>query len=287
MKTNQKKTNQKNTKKENIKREGKRDSHPKQDYKPRGRAQRIEIPEGVEIICGRNPVEELIKSGREIDTLYVQRGSNSSAEAIAHKAKKQGVRVQYVDRRALDEASEGIPHQGILCTTSPFEYADLDEMLDSTAGRIPLLILLDGIEDPHNLGAIIRTAECVGASGVIIPKRHSASINQTVAKSSAGAVEYMPCARVSNIAATIDKLKEHGFWIYACDMDGENLFDAKIEGKVAIVIGNEGAGVSRLVKEKCDFALSIPMRGNIDSLNASNAAALVMYEVFRKQMTTG
>ena len=254
----------------------------KDDREKNIRNERIMATEGTEIICGRNPVEELLKSGREIDTLYVQRGSNSSAEAIAHRAKKQGVKVRYVDRRVLDEAAGGIPHQGILCTTSPFEYTDLDEILKSI-DRTALLILLDGIEDPHNLGAIIRTAECVGASGVIIPKRHSASVNQTVAKSSAGAVEYMPCARVSNIASTIDKLKEHGFWIYACDMDGENLFDAKIEGKVAIVIGNEGSGVSRLVKEKCDFNLAIPMKGHIDSLNASNAAALVMYEVLRKQ----
>ena len=148
--------------------------------------------------------------------------------------------------------------------------------------RLPLLILLDGIEDPHNLGAIMRSAECAGASGVIIPKRHSASVNETVAKTSAGAIEYMPCVQVPNIASTIDKLKDNGFWIYACDMDGTDLYDAKLEGKVAIVIGNEGSGISRLVKEKCDFTISIPMNGRTESLNASNAAAIVMYDYLRQ-----
>ena len=256
----------------------------------------IEVGDGF-VVCGRNPVREAILGDSEILAVYIQKGGNATLEQIAELAQRKGVRVRFVEREELDEVSPDVAHQGVLAVLSSFEYADLDEMLKKKdqgialdeaskiegGQRIPLLILLDGIEDPHNLGAIIRTAECAGASGVVIPKRHSAKVNETVARTSAGAIEYMPCIQVSNIGNTIDKLKEHGFWVYACDMDGTSLWETKLEGKVALVIGNEGSGVSRLVKEKCDFVLSIPMFGNIDSLNASNASALVVYEVLRQR----
>lgn len=246
--------------------------------------------ENTNLIFGRNAVAEAIKSGRNIQSVFVQKNIQGAGKGILELARKAGVSITLVDKRELDRMSgEKMNHQGVACKTSPYEYADLDNVLSSIdslteleGGRLPLLILLDGIEDPHNLGAIMRTAECVGASGVVIPKKHSAGITDTVVKTSAGAVEYLPCVRVSNIAFTIDKLKEKGFWIYGCDMDGDSLWSTELEGKVAIVIGNEGSGISRLVREKCDFIVSIPMKGSISSLNASNAAAVVMYEVARQ-----
>lgn len=234
------------------------------------------------LIIGRNACLEAIKSGRNIEVIYLQKGSQGAGKAIQDQARKKGIKLTLVEKRELDSLTGGMTnHQGVVCKASPYEYADLEDVLDRE-GRLPLLIILDGIEDPHNLGAIIRTAECVGASGVIIPKKHSAGITETVAKTSAGGVEYLPCVRVSNIAATIDKLKEEGFWIYGCDMDGGDLWSTELKGKVALVIGNEGSGISRLVREKCDFIISIPMVGRISSLNASNAAAITMYEVLRQ-----
>ena len=236
------------------------------------------------LIIGRNPVNEALKAGREIDRILVSSEEGSMKVLIA-KAKERGIPVMKSERQALDRISQGQPHQGVAAYVSSYSYASVEDILEKAAdkGEDPFLIVLDGIEDPHNLGAIIRTADCAGAHGIIIPKRHSAGLTDTVAKASAGAIEYVPVAKVSNIAQTLDFLKEKGIWVYACDMDGENYTDQNMKGGLALVIGSEGFGISRLVKEKCDFTVSIPMRGHVNSLNASNAACCVMYEVRRQR----
>ena len=233
-------------------------------------------------VFGRNPVREALKSGRPIEKIMVQDGARNSCSKILALAKDKGVRVEYVPKKVLDKASDGGAHQGICCSISAHEYKDIDEII-SGAKEDSILVLLDEIEDPHNLGAIMRTAECAGADGVVVTKRRSAGLTDTVAKTSAGAIEYMPCARVNNMADTVDKLKAAGYWICAADMDGESIWSCDLKGKLAIVIGNEGRGVSRLVKERCDFVASIPMVGNINSLNASNAAAVLLYEALRQR----
>ena len=236
------------------------------------------------ILIGRNPIKEALKSDRTVDRLLVQKGSEKSAGDILALAKSKGVRIDQASKAQLDKLSAGQNHQGVACYVSNYEYASLEDLLERAgAAEQSVLIVLDELEDPHNLGAIMRTAECTGAHGVIIPKRRSAGLTETVAKTSAGAIEYLPCARVSNIAQTIEKLKEAGYWIYGADMDGESLWDCKLDGKIAIVIGNEGKGLSRLVREKCDVIISIPMVGKIESLNASNAAAVILYEAFRQR----
>ena len=236
------------------------------------------------LIIGRNPVNEALKAGREIDRILVSSEEGSMKVLIA-KAKERGIPVMKSERQALDRLSQGQPHQGVAAYVSSYSYASVEDILEKAAdkGEDPFLIVLDGIEDPHNLGAIIRTADCAGAHGIIIPKRHSAGLTDTVAKASAGAIEYVPVAKVSNIAQTLESLKEKGIWVYACDMDGENYTDQNMKGGLALVIGSEGFGISRLVKEKCDFTVSIPMRGHVNSLNASNAACCVMYEVRRQR----
>lgn len=236
------------------------------------------------ILSGRNPVAEALKSEREIEKILVQKGSTGSVGKIISLAKDRGIPIYYEEKSFLDKKAGGGFHQGVAAVISPYKYASVEEILELAKSRkeAPFIIILDELEDPHNLGAIMRSAECAGAHGVIISKRRSAGITGTVAKTSAGAVEYLPCARVTNIAQTIDKLKELGVWIYACDMDGEIYYKQDLQGAIALVIGNEGSGISRLVKEKCDFTLSIPMTGKISSLNASNAGAILMYEV-RKQ----
>lgn len=235
-------------------------------------------------ICGRNPVIEALKSGREIDRILVQEGAGGSAGKILSLAKSRGIPVQYAKKDILDRKAKGSSHQGVIAYVSAYAYASLEDAfrLAEERGEPPFLILLDEIEDPHNLGAVMRTAECAGAHGVIITKRRAAGITETVAKASAGAVEYLPCIRVNNMARTIEELQERGVWVYACDMDGTSYYEQDMTGPAALVIGNEGSGISRLVREKCDFVVSIPMVGRISSLNASNAAAVLMYEV-RKQ----
>ena len=233
------------------------------------------------IIYGRNAVTEALKSERTIDRILFQQDAGGSISKIVEMAKDGGVRFDFVRKSELDAITEGA-HQGVVCISSPYEYKELSEIIENASSGA-LVIILDGLEDPHNLGAIMRSAECVGADGIIIPKRRSVGLTETVAKTSAGAIEYMPCARVGNIVKAIEELKEAGFWIYGADMDGETLWDSKLEGKIALVIGNEGKGISRLVKEKCDFILSIPMKGKINSLNASNAATVLMYEVLRQR----
>ena len=236
------------------------------------------------IIFGRNPVAEVLKGERTVERLLVQDGAKASLGKIISLAKNKGIRIEYVSKNELDKLSSGGAHQGVIAKTSNYNYASLEEIIAKTAGEeSSIVLLLDEIEDPHNLGAIMRTAECVGAAGIVIPKRRSCGLTETVAKTSAGAIEYMPCAKVGNLVAAMEQLKQQGFWIYALDMDGEGLWDSDITGKVALVIGNEGKGVSRLVRENCDFVISIPMKGKIESLNASNAAAVVMYEIMRRQ----
>ena len=237
-----------------------------------------------DLIIGRNPVTEALKAGREIDRILVSSEEGSMKVLIA-KAKEMGIPVMKAERSTLDRLAAGQPHQGVAAYVSAYDYADVEDILATAEakGEDPFLIVLDGIEDPHNLGAIIRTADCAGAHGVIIPKRHSAGLTDTVAKASAGAIEYVPVAKVANIAQTLETHKERGIWAYACDMDGELYTEQNMRGPVALVIGSEGFGISRIVREKCDFVVSIPMKGHVNSLNASNAACAVMYEVRRQR----
>ncbi|HIW26289.1 MAG TPA: 23S rRNA (guanosine(2251)-2'-O)-methyltransferase RlmB [Firmicutes bacterium] len=235
---------------------------------------------------GRNAVLEVLKSGRDIEKIIVQKGNvEGTIRRIAGMAKERGIVVQEAARQKLDEMSQTKNHQGVIAIVSEHEYAEVDDILRSAAekGEKPFIIILDNITDPHNLGAVIRTAECAGAHGVIIPKRRSVGLTAVVGKTSAGALEYMPVARVTNIARTIEELKKQGVWVACADMDGEDYYDASLDGAIALVIGSEGEGVSRLVKEKCDFTVSIPMYGKISSLNASVAGALLMYEVVRQR----
>ena len=238
------------------------------------------------IIEGRNAVLEAFRAGKTIDKLYVQEGiKDGPVQSIIREAKKQDTIVNFVSRERLNKMSQEGRHQGVIAHAAAYEYAEVEDILKAAEekGEPPFIFLLDGIEDPHNLGAIIRTANLAGAHGVIIPKRRSVSITETVAKTSAGAVEYMPRARVTNMARTIEQLQEAGLWIAARDMDGDTLTEADLKGPIGIVIGSEGFGVSRLVREKCDFIVSIPMRGRITSLNASNAASILMYEIVRQR----
>lgn len=233
-----------------------------------------------DIIIGRNPVSEALRSNRSIDRIIIAKGAKTGAVVgILAKAKSKGVPIKEADPRKLDYLCKGANHQGIIAQTSVKEYASIEDIfaLAESRNEEPFIIILDEIEDPHNLGAIIRTAECAGAHGVIIPKRRSAALSYAVGKASAGAVEYVPVARVTNIAGTIDALKEKGVWIYGADMDGESFNKCDFSGSAALVIGNEGKGVSRLVKEKCDVLVSLPMKGKIKSLNASVAAGILMY----------
>lgn len=233
-----------------------------------------------EIISGRNPVSEAIRSGRPIDKIMVARGEKSGAiVGILAKAREKKILVKEVDRVKLDYLSAGAPHQGIIALAAVKEYCSPDDILEYARSRNeqPFIIILDEIEDPHNLGAIIRTAECAGAHGVIIPKRRSVGLSYAAGKASAGAVEYMRVARVTNIAALIDELKSKNVWIYGADMNGTDYRDCDFSGARALVVGNEGKGISRLVREKCDVIVSLPMKGKINSLNASVAAGILMY----------
>ena len=236
-------------------------------------------------IAGRNPVAEAIKAGRPIDKILIQEGAGGAADRIRKLALENRIPVEIVPKRDIEKLVEGEHHQGIVAFASSHEYASVEDIFDaaSKSGEPPFIVVLDGIEDPHNLGAILRSAECAGAHGVIVPKRNACGLTETVAKSSAGAVEYVPCARVTNIARTLDELKERGVWIYACDMDGVTYYKQDMKGPCAIVIGAEGKGISRLVKEKCDFTVSMPLMGKIQSLNASNAACVLMYEIRRQR----
>jgi 23S rRNA (guanosine2251-2'-O)-methyltransferase len=236
-------------------------------------------------VVGRNPVLEILKTDREIEKLYVLKGDlQGSINKIIGIARDRNIIIQQVDKNKLDSLSEGNAHQGVVALVTSYGYVDLDDILNKAKEKeqSPFIVILDGIEDPHNLGSIIRTAECAGVHGIIIPKRRSAVVNQTVYKSSAGAVEHMLVAKVNNIVNTIEELKEKGLWIYGADMTGNDYYKTSLDGGVALVIGNEGKGISRLVKEKCDVLVKIPMLGKVSSLNASNAASILIYEVVRQ-----
>ena len=238
------------------------------------------------IICGRNPVLEALRSGREIDRLFVAHGtSGGSVTAIIAKCHAKGILIKEISPQKLDYYCGGANHQGVAVMFASQEYATVDDMfaLAETRGEKPFLIICDEIEDPHNLGAIIRTAEATGVHGVIIPERRSASLNATVAKAACGALEYVPVARVTNIANTIDALKERGVWVFGADMDGDDYTKIDFDTPCALVIGNEGKGIGALTAKKCDAILSLPMLGKINSLNASVAAGILMYEVVRSR----
>lgn len=237
-------------------------------------------------IVGRNAVLEALRSGRELDKIFLTEGNlTGSLAKIAAMAREQGVVIKRVSSVKLVHMSQTESHQGVLATAPCVAYASLDDLLKRAedAGEAPFLILCDELEDPHNLGAVIRTAEAAGAHGVIIPKRRSASLTSIVQKTSAGAVNYLPVARVSNLAATIDTLKERGLWVYAADMEGQDWCSVDYSGGVLLVIGSEGSGLGRLVREKCDFFVRLPMNGKVSSLNASVAAGIVMYEIARQR----
>lgn len=239
------------------------------------------------LIIGRNAILEALRSDRTIDSLYVARGNRAGAiSALLAKAKAKGIVIKETDPKKLDFLCGHANHQGVVAVAAVKAYATLDDLfrLAEERGEPPFFIIADGLHDPHNLGAVIRTAECAGAHGVIVPKRHSTGLTYAVGKASAGAVEYLPVARVSNLAAAMDELKKRGVWIYAADMDGERWCDVDYSGAVALVVGSEGDGVGRLVKEKSDFIVSLPIRGNVNSLNASVACGILCYEVVRSRM---
>ena len=237
-------------------------------------------------IIGRNPVAEAIKSGINIEKIMIKKGKQEgSIIPVIRKAKDAGIFVQEVDKNKLDTLSLGENHQGIIAIVSEYEYSSVGDILAEAKEKeeAPFVIICDKIQDPHNLGAIIRTAACVGAHGVIIPKRNSAALNSVVAKTSAGALMHMKVAQVTNISSCIEDLKKQGLWIAGADMAGENMYSSDLKGALGLVIGNEGEGISRLVKENCDFLVSIPMTGKISSLNASVAASVLMYEAVRQR----
>lgn len=238
-------------------------------------------------IEGRNAVLEAFRSGKTIDKLYVQKGvQDGPIQSIIREAKKKDTIINFVERERLDQMSEEGHHQGVIAHAAAYEYAEVEDMLKAAEekGEPPFLFLLDGIEDPHNLGAIIRTANLAGAHGVIIPKRRAVGLTATVAKTSAGALNYTPVAKVTNITATMEELKEKGMWFVCADMEGETMYRLNLKGPIGLVIGSEGNGVSRLVKENCDMVASIPMKGDIDSLNASVAAGVLAYEIVRQRL---
>lgn len=239
-----------------------------------------------DIIYGKNPIIEALEAGHEINKMLLLEGSRDrNLQKIIETARSKKILLQFVDRKMMDKIAEGENHQGVIAYISPYEYYEVDALLQIARdkGEPPFLIICDEITDPHNLGSIIRTANAVGAHGVIIPKRRSAAINQTVVKTSCGAVEYVPVARVTNITQTIKTLQKEGVWIVGTDMGAPVYHEANLTGSIAIVVGNEGDGISRLVKESCDFMISLPMMGAVSSLNASVACGVVMYEVVRQR----
>ena len=240
-----------------------------------------------EQIEGRNAVLEAFRSGKCVDKLFILDGcQDGPVRTIAREARKTDTIINYVSRERLDQLSETRSHQGVIAQVAAYEYSTVDEILAKAEekGEAPFLILLDNVEDPHNLGAIIRTANLAGAHGVIIPKRRAVGLTSTVAKTSAGALNYTPVAKVTNLVKTIKELKEKGIWFVCADMDGETMYNLDLTGPMGLVIGNEGEGVSRLVREACDFTVSIPMKGDIDSLNASVAAGVLAYEIVRQRI---
>ena len=242
------------------------------------------------VIEGRNAVLEAFRAGKPIDKLFVLDGcQDGPIQTIKREAKKHDTIINFVDKTRLSQISETGKHQGVIAIAAAYEYAEVEDILAlaEAKGEPPFIILLDNIEDPHNLGAIIRTANLAGAHGVIIPKRRAVGLTATVARTSAGALNYTPVAKVTNLAKTMEDLKEKGLWFVCADMDGESMYKLNLTGPIGLIIGSEGEGVGRLVKEKCDFIASIPMKGDIDSLNASVAAGVLAYEIVRQRLEYG
>lgn len=269
-----------------FEKEAPRRKRPQMEAEPKRREEPRELPD--DVLVGRNAVTEALKSGRGINKLWIASGDREgSVSEIAALAKERGIVVQYVERAKIEALAGGHRHQGVLAYVAPVPYAELDDILKAAEakGEAPFLVLLDELEDPHNLGALLRTADATGVHGILIPKRRSVSLNATVAKTSAGAVEYVPVARIGNIAQTLKKLKEKGFWVAGADMDGEKAYyEADLTGPLVLVVGSEGRGMSRLTKEACDFIVSMPMVGRINSLNASVAGSILMYESMRQRL---
>ena len=241
-----------------------------------------------EQIEGRNAVLEAFRSGKCVDKLFILDGcQDGPVRSIAREARKKDTIINYVPKERLDQLSQTGSHQGVIAQIAAYEYSTVEDILEKARekGEPPFIFLLDNIEDPHNLGAIIRTANLAGAHGVIIPKRRAVGLTATVAKTSAGALNYTPVAKVTNLGKTIDELKEAGIWFVCADMDGDRMYDLNLKGPIGMVIGNEGEGVSRLIREKCDFTAAIPMKGDIDSLNASVAAGILAYEIVRQRLS--
>lgn len=237
---------------------------------------------------GRNAVLEAFRSGKTIDKLFILDGcQDGPIKSITREAKKGDTLITFVKKERLDQLSQTGKHQGVIAFAAAYEYAEVEDMLKAAEekGEPPFLILLDSIEDPHNLGAILRTANQAGAHGIIIPKRRAVGLTATVAKTSAGAINYTPVAKVTNLAATMEELKEKGLWFVCADMDGETMYNLDLRGPIGLVVGSEGEGVGRLIKEKCDFVAKIPMFGNIDSLNASVAMGVLSYEIVRQRLS--
>lgn len=245
------------------------------------------MPKNESQIEGRNAVLEAFRAGKTIDRLFVLDGcQDGPVLTIKREAKKQDTIIKYVEKERLDQMSETGKHQGVIAISAAYDYSEMEDIfaLAEKKGEPPFVIILDNIEDPHNLGAIIRTANLVGAHGVIIPKNRAVGLTATVARTSAGAINYTPVVKVTNLAKTIEELKEKGLWFVCADMDGELMYDLNLTGPIGLVIGNEGEGVGRLVKEKCDFVASIPMKGDIDSLNASVAMGVLSFEIARQRL---
>ena len=256
--------------------------------KPRisGKGRLPDTAEESTFIEGRNEVIEAFRSGKTIEKVYILDGSHDGKlDTIRREAKKAGIRVDFADRKRLDSISPSGNHQGVVAKTAAYRYAEVPDILKNAEdkGEEPFIFVLDGIEDPHNLGAIIRTADLAGAHGVIIPKDRAVGLTASVARASAGAINYVPVAKVTNLARTMEELKEKGLWFAGADMDGELMYGCDLKGPVGLVIGAEGAGLSRLVREKCDYIVSIPTKGHIDSLNASVAAGVLAYEIVRQR----
>ncbi|MDY4882945.1 MAG: 23S rRNA (guanosine(2251)-2'-O)-methyltransferase RlmB [Anaerovibrio sp.] len=252
----------------------------------KGPADVPELPD--DLVAGRNAVMEMLKGSRSVNRLLVANGSSDgSMREIIALAKEKGINIQFYDRSKLDAMAPGIRHQGVLAQVPPVQYAELEDILQIARDRNepPFIVLLDELEDPHNLGAILRTADAAGVHGVLIPKHRSCPLSATVAKTSAGAVEHVPVARIGNMVQTIKKLKKEGLWVAAADMDGTDYYDTDLTGSLLLVIGSEGQGVGRLIKEQCDFVVRIPMVGKINSLNASVAGSILMYEAMKQRIS--
>ncbi len=268
-----------------FEKEAPRHKRPQAEAEPKRREEPRELPD--DVLVGRNAVTEALKSGRGINKLWIASGDREGSVAeIAALAKERGIVVQYVERAKIEALAGGHRHQGVLAYVAPVPYAELEDILKAAEakGEAPFLVLLDELEDPHNLGALLRTADATGVDGILIPRRRSVPLNATVAKTSAGAIEYVPVARIGNVTQTLKELKAKGFWVAGADMDGTPYDKADLKGALVLVIGSEGHGMTRLVKEQCDFIVSLPMVGRINSLNASVAGSILMYESMRQRL---